>query len=259
MRIAKAQGWLGLVGGLTALLLVASLAERTAAQDGGQAEAEGADGEGDAESEGEGEGEGEAEGEAEGAEGEASEGEGESQGDEGGEPVETGGPAGDALFAGPDLGPLRQEYTSIMDDLVQVRSRMAVLGRQLFRTKVRVKVHNRADEQSLSRISVKLDGAPVFRADALATEDQKQVFEGFAAPGPHRITIEAEQRSRENDDYRYELRDTYRFEVLRGKMTVILVVLDDDSDIGEDFPDDEEGEYDVRTRVRVATRSLEGG
>ena len=44
---------------------------------------------------------------------------------------------------------------------------------------------------------------------------------------------------------------------MQGKVTEITLVLDDDSDIAEDFEDDGEGEYDVSTRVRVATRDLE--
>ena len=164
------------------------------------------------------------------------------------------------IEAAPDLTPLRAEYTSLVDDIVQLRSRVAVVGQQLFRTKVRVTVHNRAgDGQTLERVVMSLDGASIFRGDAAAVggDDGRKVFEGFAAPGPHQVTVEVEQRSRANDAYRYTIRDTYRFEVLRDRVTEVTVVLDDDSEIAEDFPDDGEGEYDVRTRVRVATRELE--
>jgi hypothetical protein len=168
--------------------------------------------------------------------------------------------AEEAAAEGPDLSAIRDEYTSIMDDLVQARSRVAVLGRQLFQTRVRVIVQNRAgDDQTLARVALQLDGAPIHRGDgtSIGGDDGRRVFDGFAAPGPHVITVEVEQRARANDAYRYTLRDAYRFEVPRGKLTEITVVLDDDSEIAEDFPDDQEGEYDVRTRVRVATRDLE--
>ena len=159
---------------------------------------------------------------------------------------------------GPDLAPLRAEYTSIMDELVNVRSRMSVLGRQLFRTKVLVRVHNRAgDDNTLARLVISLDGAPVHRGDGSQLgEDARKVFEGFAAPGPHVLTVEVEQRQRANDDYRYTTRDAFRFQVQREQLTEIDVILDDDSDMGEDFEDDGEAEYDVNTRVRVATREL---
>lgn len=158
-----------------------------------------------------------------------------------------------------DLAPLREEFTSVMDDLVETRARIATLGRSLFHTRLRIEVQNRAgDLQSLAHIAVFIDGAPVFRAEGseFSGDDARQVFEGFAAPGPHTVVIEVEQRSRDADSYRYTLRDNYRFEVLRDRLTDVTVVLDDDSGIGEDFADDQEGEYDVRTRVRVATREI---
>lgn len=174
---------------------------------------------------------------------------------------EPSGEPGEDQFAdeaGPDLGPIREEFTAIMDELVQVRSRVAVLGRQLFRTRMRVVVQNRAgDDNTLARMVLKLDGAPIFQGEGgEVSEDGSQVFDGFAAPGPHVITVEVEQRARANDEYRYELRDTYRFQVIRDRLIEVEIVLDDDSDIAEDFADDEEGEFDVRTRMRVATRAL---
>lgn len=157
----------------------------------------------------------------------------------------------------PDLSPLRSELATLMDELVQTRARVAVLGRQLFETKVRVRVENRADDAILSTFSLSLDGAPVFVMSERLGDEGALVFEGFAAPGPHELTVEAEQRTRANADYRYLQTDRYRFEVVQGQMTDVVIILDDDSDIGEDFADDGEGEYDVRTRVRVATRPLE--
>lgn len=157
----------------------------------------------------------------------------------------------------PDLSPLRSELATLMDELVQTRARVAVLGRQLFETKVRVRVENRADDAVLATFSLRLDGAPVFVMSDRLGDDGVTVFEGFAAPGPHELTVEAEQRTRANADYRYLQSDRYRFEVVQGQMTDVVIILDDDSDIGEDFADDGEGEYDVRTRVRVATRALE--
>jgi hypothetical protein len=169
-----------------------------------------------------------------------------------------GADLGDEPF-GPDLSPIRDAFTTLMDELVQVRNRVATLGRQLFDTRVQVDVQNRSsDDNTLARIVLTLDGAPIFRADSseFTGEEGRQVFDGFAAPGPHTLTVEVEQRARADDNYRYTMRDTYRFQVVRGKLTEVEIVLDDDSDIAEDFADDGEGEYDVRTRLRVATREL---
>ena len=155
------------------------------------------------------------------------------------------------------LESLHSEFSALMDELVQARSRIAVIGRTLFRTLVRIRVENRAGEQILTRFSLRLDGSPIFRSDGALGEEERQVFEGFATPGYHFLTVEAFQRARENEDYRYELRDRFRFRVLQGKRIDILIILDDDSDIADDFPDDEEGQFDIRTRVQIEAHDLE--
>ncbi|MEO0324760.1 MAG: hypothetical protein AAF447_17490 [Myxococcota bacterium] len=156
----------------------------------------------------------------------------------------------------PDLDALESDFAALMDELVETRSRIAAVGNQLFRTKLRVRVSNRADDQLLGRLVIRVDGAPVFESQEDVGDEGRQAFEGFAAPGPHEITLEAEQRARASDDYRYTLRDTFRFEVRENQLTDVWLVLDDRSDIAEDFEDDGEGEYAVRTRMRVTTEEL---
>jgi hypothetical protein len=158
----------------------------------------------------------------------------------------------------PDLEPMRAELATLMDELVQARSRVTVLGRALFDTKVVIRVDNRADDQILRSLVIRLDGDPVHRGDSDPGSGGAALFEGFAAPGPHDLTIEVEQRARANEAYRYLQRNQFRFEVVQGKLTEIVIRLDDDSDM-EDFADDGEGEYDVNMRVRVATRDLASG
>lgn len=158
-----------------------------------------------------------------------------------------------------DLAPLRTELAAVMDELVQARARVGILGKTLFKTRVRVTVQNLTqDTQRLGRIVLKLDGAPVFSggADAVKGDEENQVFEGFAAPGPHTLVLEVEQIGRDDDEYRYSLRESYRFVLPRERSTVLRLILDDDSDMAEDFADDEEGEYDVRTRLEVRAHPI---
>jgi hypothetical protein len=168
-------------------------------------------------------------------------------------------PVADPLEGLPDVAPVRAELEALMNELVETRSRIAVLGRQLFETRVRVRVQDRTgDAQILDSLDLRLDGAPVFDAsrDLEGIDDGRQVFDGFAAPGPHVLLVSIEQRARADEEYRYTQNDTFRFQVVRGKLTEVTIVLSDRSDIAEEFADDGEGEFDVRTRVRVATREL---
>ena len=180
-------------------------------------------------------------------------------GPDGTEPEEVPEPVDPVDEAAPleDLSPLRSDLATLMDELVQVRSRIAVLGRQLFETQVRLRVENRAgDDQIVARLVLRLDGDPVHRGEEDPGGEGRQLHQGFAAPGPHELTVEVEMRSRADDEYRYSTTSRFRFQVVRGKLTEVIVTLDDDSDIAEDFADDGEGEYDVNVRVRVATREL---
>lgn len=160
----------------------------------------------------------------------------------------------------PDLGPLRADWSTLMDDMVSARQRVATLGEELFRTRMAVTVQDRAgDDQLLTRFAMELDGTPIFHTDAEIEggDAGREVFEAALAPGPHVLTIELEQSARDGTEYRYTQRDTFRFIVVRDRRTEITVVLEDDSDIARSFPAGGEGRYEIRTRVRVATRALE--
>ncbi len=160
----------------------------------------------------------------------------------------------------PDLGPLRADWSSLMDDMVSARQRVATLGEELFRTRMSVTVQDRAgDDQLLAGFSLELDGTPIFHSDGEIEggDAGREVFTGALAPGPHELTMELTQSSRDGAEYRYTQRDTFRFIVVRDRRTEITIVLEDDSDIARSFPSGGEGRYEIRTRVRVATRALE--
>jgi hypothetical protein len=152
-----------------------------------------------------------------------------------------------------ELAGLQQDLAQVMDDLVQARTRVAVLGKALFKTRVRVKLDNRAaPEQVAVRATLWLDGAPIWNGDGASMRGPElALFDGFAAPGAHTLTVEVEQRARKDEAYRYTLRESYRFMVVREKRTDVVLVLDDDSDMADEFADDQEGEYEVRTRLKV--------
>ncbi|MFK7991817.1 MAG: hypothetical protein AB8I08_37715 [Sandaracinaceae bacterium] len=164
--------------------------------------------------------------------------------------------------APPDVTPIRTDYVTLMDDLVQARMRVSALGNELFRTRLTVDLQDRTgDRQSLARIVVHVDGAPVFRSDGPVEGAQNgtEIFTGSLAPGPHVLTLELEQRARSDDAYRYTLQESFRFQVVRERLSEVTLILEDDSDMASSFPSGGEGRYEVRTRMRVATRALPSG
>jgi hypothetical protein len=176
--------------------------------------------------------------------------------------AETPEPAKESEPAAADTGEvsgLQTELSSLMDELVQARTRAALIGKTLFKTVTRVYVQNLAgDDAVLSKVVLKLDGAPIFRGDSAAIrgDEARQVFEGFIAPGPHVLTAEMEVASRNDAAYGYSLRETYKFQAIRDKRNELSLSLRDDSDVASEFPDEQDGEYDVRMRLRVRTKEL---
>jgi hypothetical protein len=157
------------------------------------------------------------------------------------------------------LAELRADVASLVDDMVEARARVALLGKTLFKTQLRVKIQNlAAPDPVLGKVVLKLDGAPIYHGDgtALSGDDAHQVFQGFIAPGAHVLAAELEQSSKRDSAYGYSLHESYRFQVVRDKRSELTLIVDDDSDLADDFPDDSEGEYDVRMKLRVRTKNL---
>ncbi|HTU59891.1 MAG TPA: hypothetical protein VMF89_15675 [Polyangiales bacterium] len=157
------------------------------------------------------------------------------------------------------LAALREESSQLIDEMAQARAKAALLGKTLFKTQVRLRVQNlAAPDPRLLKIELKLDGAPVYVGDGttLTGDDARQVFEGFIAPGRHVLTASLKQQSREDAAFGYNLHDSYHFKVQRDKLSELTLIVDDDSDMASDYPDDGDGEYDVRLKLRVRTKNI---
>jgi hypothetical protein len=159
--------------------------------------------------------------------------------------------------SGPDVSQLESELASVLDELIQARTRTQVLVKTLFRTPMEISVVRRADDQRLAHITLRLDGVPIHDSDgsALASGEAK-LFSGFAAPGLHELAIEVSEESKERSAYRYVRNERFRLEVAKDTRTNIQLVVRDDSDMAEELPEGDDGEYDVRTIMRVQAEKV---
>lgn len=154
--------------------------------------------------------------------------------------------------AAPDVSALSNELSSVLDELIQARTRASVLAKSLFRTRIEINVLRRADDQQLVRIKLALDGVPVHDSDGAALQSEEaRLFQGYVAPGTHDISIEVTEQSKENATYRYTRSERFRIETKKNTSTQVDVLLRDDSDMAEELPQGDDGKYDVSTRVRV--------
>lgn len=165
---------------------------------------------------------------------------------------ESGAPKGPPTEQGPDVAALRSELSTVLDELTQARARASTLVKTLFGTDIEVWVARRADEQRLARIVLKLDGVPVHDSEGAAIAKQEaRLFAGYAAPGFHELAIVVTEEAKRDPSYTYTREERFRFEIKKGTSTRIRVLLRDDSDMAEELPEDDDGKYQVSTRVRI--------
>lgn len=157
----------------------------------------------------------------------------------------------------PDGGvaPPPADYDRLLGDIAALRGRVAALTTTLFKSKLRVIVHTEGDDARINKLLVTLDDGVVFVApDRFAADDERTVYEHAVAPGHHVIGIEIERVDARGREYKSWQSTKMSVVVPESQVLEALVELEDDSDMAVDFPDDQDGEYElnVKLRARVA-------
>jgi len=144
------------------------------------------------------------------------------------------------------------EYDKLLGDIAALRSRVAALTTTLFASKLRVVVETRGDDARLSSFNITLDDGVVFAApDRFSAEDERTVYEHAVAPGHHVVGVEIERYDARNKEYRTWQSSRFSVIVPESKLVDAHLIVEDDSDMAEDFPDDADGEYDLRVKLRA--------
>ena len=151
-----------------------------------------------------------------------------------------------------ELKPPPAEYDLLLSDIAALRSRVAALTTTLFKSKLRILVETAGDDARITSFVVTLDEGVVFSApERFIADEEKIVYEHAVAPGHHVIGVEIEREDARGQQYKTW--QTSRFSVLvpDSRLLETHMVVEDDSDMAEDFPEDEDGEYDVRVNLRA--------
>ena len=144
------------------------------------------------------------------------------------------------------------EYDRLLGDIAALRSRVSAVTTTLFASKVRVVVETRGAEARVASFSVTLDDGVVFTApERFSAEDERIVYEHSVAPGHHVLGVDVERFDTRNKEYRTWQSSRFSLVVPESKLVDAHLVIQDSSDMGRDFPDDQDGEYDLRVRLRA--------
>jgi hypothetical protein len=152
--------------------------------------------------------------------------------------------------AAPPPGPAPLD--GLIADIAALRARVAALTTSLFSSKLKIYVHTDGDDARILSFSVTLDDGVVFRGDTgFMAEDEKVVYEHAVAPGSHVVGIEIERQDTRGATYRTWQTTRFALQVPEKKVLEAIVVVEDDSDMADDFPDDQDGKYKLGVRLRA--------
>jgi len=144
------------------------------------------------------------------------------------------------------------EYDKLMGDIAALRSRVSALTTTLFASKVRVVVETRGSDARVASFTVTLDDGVVYTApERFVAEDERTVFEHSVAPGHHVLGVDVERFDTRNKEYRTWQSSRFSIVIPESKLVDAHLIIQDSSDMGKDFPDDQDGQYDLRVRLRA--------
>jgi hypothetical protein len=152
--------------------------------------------------------------------------------------------------AAPAAGP--EALDKLIAEIATLRARVAALTTSLFSSKLKVYVHTDGDDARILGFVVTLDDGVVFKGDpGFVAEDEKVVYEHAVAPGSHVVGIEIERQDTRGAAYKTWQTTRFAIQVPEREVLEAIVVIEDDSDMADDFPDGQDGNYELGVRLRA--------
>jgi hypothetical protein len=143
-------------------------------------------------------------------------------------------------------------YERLMADIAALRSRVAAVTTTLFSSKLRVLVGVEGDDARVASFRVTLDEGVIYAAaDRFGGDEPQVVYEHAVAPGHHMLGVEIERYDARNRSYRTYQSSKFAVVVPESRKLETSFRIEDDSDMADEFPDDQDGEYDLRVRLRA--------
>lgn len=160
-------------------------------------------------------------------------------------------PAADEFAKGPPpVAPA--DLDRLLGDIAALRARVSALTTTLFKSKLRVVVETNASDARIEALAITLDDGVVFVApERFSAEDERVVYEHALAPGQHVLGVDIERYDGRSRQYRTWQNSRFTVVIPESQLVETHIRIGDSSDMAVDFPDDKDGEYDLRVRLRA--------
>ena len=149
------------------------------------------------------------------------------------------------------------DYDKLMGDISALRARAAAVGDTLFHSRIAITLEVDGDHGKVARLVVSLDDGAIYnKAPEARLSDATAVYSHALSPGRHALSVDLERRDDRNDAFRTSQRSRFIVEVPRDQDLVVELVVDDDSNMGKNFPSDQSGRYDLRVRMKANAKQI---
>jgi len=159
-----------------------------------------------------------------------------------------------------DIDALRQEYLRLRDELFRSRARAAAVASALYSTRLRIHLdHESARFYTITRSTIRLDGANVYDdSEGAIGADRAVRFEGFVAPGSHRIGVRIEATGKDDERFASVVENTFTLEAPAGKDVIVRIRARDTGDIAYAWDKKQRGSYKLQLDIAVDTATRKG-
>lgn len=148
--------------------------------------------------------------------------------------------------------PSSLDLDTLLSRVAALRGRIAALTATLFSSKLRIELRSVGDSVRLQSLRVSLDGGVLYTAPAQALFERPEViYEHAVAPGPHVLAVEAERRDLRQPQFSTWQLSRFVVVVPEQRSLWTRVELEGRSSMGEDFSEEEAGEYELRIRLEA--------
>jgi hypothetical protein len=108
-----------------------------------------------------------------------------------------------------EVAALQQDARALRDALFKARSRVSLVAAKLFTTRMTLRLRSNFDRfYTVSNLTLRVDGAPVYVQEKGMPSTDGDLFEVFAAPGSHELSVSADLVARRDATYKIRIDHT---------------------------------------------------
>jgi hypothetical protein len=153
-----------------------------------------------------------------------------------------------------DLESLNAEYNQLRDELFRSRAKAHLIGDALFKTKVVATFQYKAQRAwPIKKVTLKIDDQPVFSGESPPTADPLKLYDGFAAPGRHTLTVHVDCGATGEDRVAYGAEGAFVVDLAENKQTNVVFIVDETGDGPGKLAKKRQGAFDVRVKAELET------